>query len=174
MTIGERIRLLRKTLDMTQAEFGAKINLRPTTIGLMENNVRNTTDRTIYDICKNFSVSESWLKNELGDIFVENDSAVLALLQKEYNLPSDQLAVVESFLSISNDQREAITAYLENLCGRLNVTSQGKESDLKYDDDWKKRELAEYAAELDAQEKGLLVSDGSVNFGTKKKKAKRA
>lgn len=160
MNIGTRIKLLRKSLKFTQAEFGDNIGLKATAIGLYESGDRNVTDRNINIICSTYNVNEQWLRFGDGEMFVENDKSILSLLQKEYKLPADQLAVVESFLSISNDQREAITAYLENLCGRLNVTSQDKESNLKYDDDWKKRELADYAAELDAQEKGLLVSDG--------------
>ena len=171
MTIGDRIKEIRKFNSKTQDEFAKSIGVGQAALSALEKGSRNVTDRNISIICNAYNINEEWLRNGAGEMSVENDKSILSLLQKQYNLPSDQLAVVESFLSISNDQREAITAYLDNLCGRLNVTSQYKEPGVKYDDDWKKRELADYAAELDAQEKGLLVSDGGVNSVTKKKKA---
>lgn len=166
MTIGDRIKEIRKFNSKTQDEFAKSIGVGQAALSALEKGSRNVTDRNISIICNTYNINEGWLRDGAGEMSIENDKSILVLLQKQYKLPSDQLAVVESFLSISNDQREAITAYLETLCGHLNGVSQTKEP--IYDDAWKKRELAEYAAELDAQEKGLLVSDGTRNKNVKK------
>ena len=69
MNIGERIRQLRRGLDLTQKEFGEKINLKSNSIALIEGG-RNTSDQTIFAICREFSVNERWLRTGEGEMFL--------------------------------------------------------------------------------------------------------
>ena len=71
--IGERIKELRKIKKLTQTEFGKKLNVKTSTIGGWENGFRNVTDRSITDICRIYGVSELWLKNGRGEMFVKSD-----------------------------------------------------------------------------------------------------
>ena len=52
MSIGERVRLLRKELGLNQAQFAEKIGLKQAAIGLYENNQRGVADRIILLICE--------------------------------------------------------------------------------------------------------------------------
>ncbi|MCC0642152.1 MULTISPECIES: helix-turn-helix domain-containing protein [unclassified Clostridioides] len=65
----KRIRELRLNLNLSQEEFANKLNLKRNTISLIENGKRNTSERTLNDICKVWSVSENWLKNGIGEMF---------------------------------------------------------------------------------------------------------
>ena len=69
MTVSERIKYLRKTLNLTQSDFANKIGLKQASVGLYENNNRNILDRTIRDICREFGVNEKWLRYGIGDIY---------------------------------------------------------------------------------------------------------
>ena len=160
MLIGDRIKELRRELGLNQTEFGERINVKQTSIGMYENGHRAVTDRSMLQICQAFNVNESWLRTGQGDMFVENDSTVLSLLQKEYNLPQDQLAIIESFLSISEEQRSAISEFVADLCTRLNPAPAPTENP-QQEEDWKQRELADYAAELDAEQRAQLVCEDS-------------
>lgn len=71
MSIGDRIKYLRKELGLTQSEFAEKISLKQAAIGLYENGKRNVVDRVIADICREFNVNETWLKDGQGKTFVE-------------------------------------------------------------------------------------------------------
>ncbi len=71
MQIGSRIKELRKSLNLTQAEFGEKIGLKASAIGLYESNSRNITDRNISFICSFFRVSERWLRAGEGEMFLK-------------------------------------------------------------------------------------------------------
>lgn len=66
--MNERIKKLRKTLDLTQAEFGRRIGVKQNTVALIEGG-RNTSDQTIFAICREFNVSETWLRTGEGDMF---------------------------------------------------------------------------------------------------------
>lgn len=69
--MNERIRELRKNLGLNQTEFGEKIGLKQTTVAGYENNARQPNDSVIRSICREFNVSEDWLRYGTGDMFVE-------------------------------------------------------------------------------------------------------
>lgn len=70
MTIGERIKEVRKAESLTQQEFAEKLNLKRNTVGSYEVNVIEPSDRTIKDICDKFGIREEWLRNGTGEMTV--------------------------------------------------------------------------------------------------------
>lgn len=68
-----RIKELRKVLNLTQTEFGAKIGLKPTSMSDIEHGRCNITERVIISICAKFNVNEEWLKTGNGNMFIEDD-----------------------------------------------------------------------------------------------------
>lgn len=65
----ERLRILRKQLCLTQAEFGEKINIKANTVGSYEKGDRTITERAIADIIRVYGVDENWLRTGEGDMF---------------------------------------------------------------------------------------------------------
>ena len=71
MNIGERIRHLRKNeLKMTQDDFASKIDISRSNIGNIEIGRIAVTERIISSICREFNVSEEWLRTGNGEMFV--------------------------------------------------------------------------------------------------------
>lgn len=89
MTLGERIKKVRKALDLTQQVFANKLGMKQNTIATYEINRTNPSDPAIKFICKEFSVSETWLRTGEGDMFLsvskedELSAAVHKLLSGE-------------------------------------------------------------------------------------------
>lgn len=69
MTIGERVKELRKQVNLTQQAFADRLNLKRNTVGSYEVNVVEPSDRTISDICREFNVNETWLRTGEGKMF---------------------------------------------------------------------------------------------------------
>lgn len=74
-TMGERIRKIRESLGangkkISQAEFAKNIGIGATAIGNLEAGIRNPSDRTILDICREFHVNETWLRTGEGEMFI--------------------------------------------------------------------------------------------------------
>lgn len=67
-----RIKELRNILKLSQREFGSKIGLR-SSISEIENGKAPITERTIISICSKFHVNEKWLREGVGNIFIEDD-----------------------------------------------------------------------------------------------------
>lgn len=77
MAINDRIKELRKHLNLTQTEFGDKIGLKQNTVGQMEGGSRSVTERTILLICEKFNANKVWLLEGHGEMF-ENDDMEFA------------------------------------------------------------------------------------------------
>ena len=71
--IGERIKQIRKAANLPQWKFAETINLKQTTIAMIEINRRNATDRIIADICRVYGCSESWHRTGKGSMIEEKN-----------------------------------------------------------------------------------------------------
>ena len=73
MEIKDRIKLIRKEKKLTQVEFGDVIGVKGNTVTNYETGLRNPTDAVIKSICREFNVSEEWLKTGEGEMFLPLD-----------------------------------------------------------------------------------------------------
>lgn len=69
--MNERLKQLRKILDLTQQEFADKIGSKRNTIAKYETNTNVPSTAVISLICREFNVNEEWLRNGTGDMFIE-------------------------------------------------------------------------------------------------------
>ena len=65
----ERIKLVRKTLNVSQRDFAKQIYISQTLLGDIELGNRNINDRTIQLISTEFNVNKDWLLTGKGDMF---------------------------------------------------------------------------------------------------------
>lgn len=68
--MGERIKELRKALKMTQQEFADRLNVQRGSIASYETGRISPSNAAISLICKELNVSEDWLRNGNGDMFI--------------------------------------------------------------------------------------------------------
>lgn len=71
--MNERIRELRKSLNLTMEAFGERIGVSKSTISNIENGNREATEHMIKSICREFGADYIWLTTGEGEMFVEND-----------------------------------------------------------------------------------------------------
>lgn len=65
----QRIIEIRKYYGLNQEQFAKKLKLSRSFINQIEVGKRNVSDRTITDICREFHVSETWLRTGEGEMF---------------------------------------------------------------------------------------------------------
>ena len=65
----ERLKELRKTLNLTQQEFADKIGVKRNTIAQYESGRNAPIDAVITLICRTYSVNETWLRTGEGEMF---------------------------------------------------------------------------------------------------------
>ena len=67
-TINERVKILRKKLNMNQIEFATSIGITQGTLSGIENGNVKVTNGNIISICKVHNVSKIWLEDGIGKI----------------------------------------------------------------------------------------------------------
>ena len=65
----DRLKQIRKSLNLSQAEFGSRVKLSQNYIWMIEKGDRVPADRTISDICREFGINEVWLRTGDGEPF---------------------------------------------------------------------------------------------------------
>ncbi|MHC1723270.1 MAG: helix-turn-helix domain-containing protein [Aminipila sp.] len=129
LPIGERIKELRKELKMNQTEFGERIGLKQTAIGMYENNLRGVADRSILLICKEFGVSENWLRKGEGQMFLDmtQDEKIVALTaQLLDNKQHFKKTLLSTILEMTEEEEAAIEILIKKLCKNLNEENNKK------------------------------------------------
>lgn len=78
--MNERIKKLRKSLGLTQLEFGEQVGVKANTIGNYEIGLRTPSDAVIRAICREFNVNENWLRTGEGEMFNPQDEKLAAFI----------------------------------------------------------------------------------------------
>lgn len=80
--MNERLKKIRKTLDLTQQEFANRIGIARGNIASYEVGKNSISDAVISLICREFSVNEKWLRYGEGDMFNSSDDEYIATIDR--------------------------------------------------------------------------------------------
>jgi HTH-type transcriptional regulator/antitoxin PezA len=69
--VKDRIKKIRKELDLTQQAFADKIGMKQNTIAQYEMGRTKPSDAIVFSICREFNVNEVWLRTGKGEMFQE-------------------------------------------------------------------------------------------------------
>lgn len=72
--MNKRIKELRNALGITQQEFADRLKTSRANIAGYEAGTRAPSNAASNNICREFNVSEEWLKNGTGEMFISSDS----------------------------------------------------------------------------------------------------
>ena len=118
--MNERLKTLRKSLGLTQAEFAEKIGTKQTTIGNYEIGRNKPIDPVVRMICRTFDVSETWLRTGEGEMFIKlsRDEQIADFVGKALSGKAEdefKRRLVSALSKLSEDAWKA----LEEICDRL-------------------------------------------------------
>lgn len=133
----ERIKMLRKALDMTQQDFADHLGVKRNTVGQWECGINHVSNHYIVFICKEFNVNEEWLRNGSGDMFLSGcmpisnnkPSARLKLLRNTLNLTQQEFAdrigcKRNTVAKYEIDSSAPSTAVVSLICREFNVNEE--------------------------------------------------
>lgn len=116
--MNERIRKLRKILDMTQQEFSNRLGVARNNIAGYETGKRSPSNAVISLICREFNVNEDWLRTgeggddniftkvseddeysiSLGKLTIEENRFVRNAINYLANTEPEKLKIIEEFM----------------------------------------------------------------------------
>jgi len=154
--INDRIKQVRKSKGLTMEQFGSRIGLGKSAVNKIEKGINGTTDQTVQSICREFGVSEVWLRTGEGQMLDDAADSVLDRLAAEYHLDDRKRAILTAFLKLSPADQDAILRYVDGVAAEL---SAQQPDPLDID-----AEVEAYRQELLAQKKAEAAASASAGF----------
>lgn len=112
--MNERIRDLRKALNLTMEQFGTRIGVSKSTISNIENGNRDSTEHMIKSICREFGVDYIWLTSGDGEMFVETDDDFFERIDRIMAGENEtRKNMFKALLYASDDDIEALARIIE-------------------------------------------------------------
>lgn len=145
--MNERIKEIRKSKNMTQTEFGAKIGVKGNTITNYESGMRTPSDAVIVSICREFDINENWLRTGEGPMFRETPSATIDKLAQEFGLDDLDKKILDTYIQLPAQHRAVLKSWLADLARQLIP------SPLAGDQIEIEQEVESYRRELQAEKK---------------------
>ena len=119
MTINNRIKIVRKSLNVTQIEFASRIGLSQSMLASLESGRYAAQERTIKLICSEFSVNEQWLRSGEGEMFSDASASLLNKLAEIYHLTEFEMRILSNYVSMPTKQREAIMDFIQRINSQI-------------------------------------------------------
>lgn len=119
MTINQRIKELRTSKGLSQADFGHKIGLKHGAVSKMEKDGSTIIDQNIRLISQAFGVSERWLRTGDGPQKVDEEEAFVKKMVERYQMKGFEENVIRAWLSLSPEQRDSILCSAWSLVQRI-------------------------------------------------------
>lgn len=121
-TISERIMKIVEEQGGNKSDFARKINVTPAYISKLGKDPSCVpSDRTIADICREFNISEVWLRTGEGEPHMERDKdeEFLEIMEK-INISDDDLIkrIIKAYWFLDDDEKAAVKKMIDNLSGK--------------------------------------------------------
>lgn len=122
----QRIKAIRKALNLTQQEFADRLNIKRNTIANYEIGRNKPIDAVISLICREFNVNETWLRTGAGEmfIFLSRDEEIASFVGKVLNQESNSFQ--RRLILILSQLNESEWLVLEKIAEKI----KNEESDL--------------------------------------------
>lgn len=119
--VDERIKKLRKALDLTQQKFADRIGVKQNTVAQYEMGRNVPIDSVIALICREFNVSEKWLRTGEGDMFrpADRNTDIARLTKQLLNEESDSFKnrLISILSNLTVEEWEFLEDKARELCG---------------------------------------------------------
>lgn len=129
MEVNKRVSTIRKTLGYTLEEFGNRLGVTKTAISRLENGKTNLTNQMSTAICREYNISEAWLKDGIGEMFIElpeNDIIKRATILLGEKDPLFESFVV-SYSKLNQNNRKVLVDFGLEFLNELKNRTEEKE-----------------------------------------------
>ncbi|WP_418972659.1 helix-turn-helix domain-containing protein [Allofournierella sp.] len=114
----DRIKAIISSLGIKKVEFARRLNLSQPFVSEMCSGKTRPSDRTIADICREFGVSEVWLRTGQGEMFLHLDEdAEFLEICEAINISDDPLIkkIIRAYWSLNDTEKAAIRKLIDGL-----------------------------------------------------------
>lgn len=124
MTVNERVKEIRKSVELTMEKFGERLGVGKVAISCIESGKNNVTEQMIKSICREFGYREEWLRDGIEPKKPEIDQDI------EYGMICADLGITDSrakqlimnYGRFSPEDKELFWGYIDRLCSAAKAT----------------------------------------------------
>ena len=114
LEIGDRLKIVREALGLSQAALGEKMSVDRAAVSLMERKLRNVTERSVKDVCRELNVDYIWLTTGEGEMFVDSDDDFAERIDRIMAGENDRRKnLFKALLNASDDDIEALDRMID-------------------------------------------------------------
>ena len=114
--INDRIAWCVKDSKLTKTAFAEKINVSQSFISRLVSGEKVPSDRTIADICREFNISELWLRTGEGEphIHKDEDEEFLEVMERIHMSDDDLIKrIIKAYWLMDDDEKAAIRKLID-------------------------------------------------------------
>lgn len=122
-----RIKEIRKSENLTQQEFADRLGVKRSNIGSYETGARIPSDAVIALICREFHISEAWLRSGVGEMKADmtlKQELSLAFADVLATAPDKRSLIISVLLSQPPELWDHIADLAEEICARFQTETK--------------------------------------------------
>ncbi len=115
-TINDRIAWCVKDSKLTKTAFSEKLNVSQAFISQLCSGAKMPSDRTIADICREFNISELWLRTGEGEPHIQRDEDEEFLeVMEQIHMSDDELIkrIIKAYWFMEDEEKAAIRKLID-------------------------------------------------------------
>lgn len=121
MSLNERIAWCVQDSGLSKTAFAQRINVSQSFVSNMCLGTKTPSDRTIADICREFHISEHWLRTGEGEPHIELDEdAGFLEMCEQINGSNDELIkrILRAYWSLDEQEKAAVRKLVDGFCAK--------------------------------------------------------
>ena len=113
--LNERISYIIEKLGMTKTAFAERLNVSQAFVSQLCSGIKQPSERTVMDICREFRINYLWLTEGKGDIFTTTPESIVDELAEDYHLDDIDKKIIENYLQLDDNQRKVLKEYFKKI-----------------------------------------------------------
>ena len=111
--VNDRIKKLRTFLGLSQEAFGQQLGVKKSAISKIEKGENDLSPQMQKLICREFNVNFFWLRDGIGEMFMQAPETIVDELADEYRLSEVGKALVKFYINLDPALRDLFEAELQ-------------------------------------------------------------
>jgi len=107
--VKDRIKQVRKSVQMTQKEFAERLGIKQNTVASYEMGRIGISDNVIFSICREFNINEDWLRNGTPPMYKKVEKKLETYLGQISKGDDDFIKdLIEAYMELDQSSRDAL------------------------------------------------------------------
>ncbi len=119
MDTNERIKFLRKNLNLSQEAFGEKLGIKKSAVSKIEKGENGLKEQLAKLICRTYNVNYFWLTEGKGEMFTRFPDTVLDKLARDHNIDEFGLKILKTYSTMKPEQQQVLKDFLLSIAEKV-------------------------------------------------------